>query len=80
MQCSSRHSGPPLQEKLVDWTHGDHVDAAGILREHGERETDPEVSSWCRRWAKEHKALQKPARPVNIRGAAEISIKVRKPR
>lgn len=63
--------------EFVDWTRGDHVDAAHILREHSEREQDPEVRSWCRHWAKDHKALRKSTRKVSVRGAAEISIKIR---
>lgn len=70
----------PASGELGDWTRGDHVDATVILLEHSEREQDPMVRSWCRHWLKEHRALQKSARRVNIRGAAEISIKVRRPR
>jgi hypothetical protein len=70
----------PDEEDFVGWTHGDHIDASRILKEHGEREKDLEAGSWCRRWAKVHRALRKAARKVRVRGAAEISINVRGPR
>jgi hypothetical protein len=65
---------------FCDWTRGDHIDASRILKEHGEREQDTEVGSWCRRWAKAHRAMRKAVRRATIRGAAEISIKIRGPR
>jgi hypothetical protein len=71
---------PPSPGTFTDWTRGDHADATCILREHSEREQDSEVRSWCRRLAKEHRSLQNAARQVKIRGAAEISIKIRSPR
>ncbi len=74
----TRHALSPGE--FVDWTRGDHVDAAHILREHSERVQDPEVKSWCRRWARDHRAMRKSARSVRVRGAAEISIKIRGPR
>jgi hypothetical protein len=68
----------PSAEAFLHWTRGDHVDAERILKEHGEREADPRISSWCRRWAKTHRGLRKSAvLRVSIRGAAEISIKTR---
>lgn len=70
----------PDVEKFAGWTRGDHVDASRILKEHSEREVDPGVGSWCRRWAKAHRALRKSAKTSFVRGAAEISIKVRGPR
>src|SRR4029077_8668487 len=70
----------PTPEEFINWTRGDHIDAERILREHGERELDPRTHSWCKRWAKAHRELRKSARRVHIRGAAEISIKVRGPR
>lgn len=70
----------PEPEKFINWTRGDHIDAERILKEHGEREQDPRLNSWCRRWAKAHREWRKSARRVHIRGAAEISIKVRGPR
>jgi hypothetical protein len=72
----SRHS--PSVEAFRHWTRGDHVDAERILKEHGEREVDPKISSWCRHWAKAHRGLRKlSSKTVSIRGAAEISIKTR---
>jgi hypothetical protein len=65
---------------FVNWTRGDHIDAERILREHGEREQDQRIQSWCKRWTKAHKELRKSARRVSVRGAAEISIKIRGPR
>lgn len=67
----------PSAEAFLHWTRGDHVDAEHILKEHGERERDPMISSWCRGWAKAHRGLRKSAGRVVIRGAAEISIKTR---
>lgn len=65
-------------EAFLNWTRGDHVDAEHILKEHGERESDPRISDWCRRWAKTHRGLRKSSgQRVSIRGAAEISIKTR---
>jgi len=73
-------SRSPVPENFINWTRGDHIDAERILREHGEREQDPETNSWCKRWAKAHRELRKSAQRVKIRGATEISIKVRGPR
>jgi hypothetical protein len=70
----------PASGEFINWTCDDHIDAARILREHGEREQDPKISDWCRRWARTHRALRKSARRVSVRGAAEISIKIRGPR
>lgn len=70
----------PDAEDFVEWTGGDHIDASRILREHGERERDLEVGSWCRHWARAHRAMRRSARRTRVRGAAEISIKVRGPR
>ena len=67
----------PSSKAFHDWTRGDHADAEHILKEHGERETDPEISSWCKRWAKAHRGLRKASKRVSIRGGAEISIKTR---
>jgi len=68
----------PPAEAFLHWTRGDHVDAERILKEHGERETDPKISSWCRRWAKVHRGFRKAvSKRVAVRGAAEISIKTR---
>lgn len=72
----TRHA--PSAESFLHWTRGDHVDAEHILKEHGEREPDSQISSWCRHWAKTHRGLRKSAaKRVSIRGAAEISIKTR---
>lgn len=70
----------PDRGDFVDWRRGDHIDASRILREHGEREQDPEVKEWCKHWARAHRAMRKFARRAHIRAAAEISIKVRGPR
>lgn len=68
----------PSAEAFLHWTRGDHVDAERILKEHGEREPDPKISSWCRRWARAHRGLRKSvSKRVTVRGAAEISIKTR---
>lgn len=70
----------PAAGDFFGWTRGDHNDASHILREHGERESAREVRSWCKRWAKIHRALRKTAaKGVSVRGA-EVSIKVRGPR
>lgn len=65
----------PTKRRFVDWTRGDHVDAARILAEHGDRENDPDVKSWCKRWAKVHRLVGRSSRAVLIRAAAEISIR-----
>jgi hypothetical protein len=67
----------PSAETFRNWTRGDHVDAEHILKEHGEREANPEISSWCKHWAKAHRGLRKASKRVSIRGGAEISIKTR---
>jgi hypothetical protein len=73
--CSS-----PDVEKFVGWTRGDHVDASRILVEHGERERDPEVGSWCERWAKIHRAVSKSGSAAIVRAAAETAILSRRRR
>jgi hypothetical protein len=70
----------PAPEVFSHWTRGDHTDAERILKEHGEREQEPRLSDWCRRWAKMHRGMRKSGKRVNVRGAAEISIKTRGPR
>jgi len=70
----------PAPEEFVRWIRGDHIDAERILKEHSEREQDPKISAWCKRWAKAHRTLRKSARRMSVRGAAEISIKIRGPR
>lgn len=65
---------------FVGWTRGDHIDASRILREHSEREQDPEVGSWCKRWAKAHRLVRRMSKKARVRGAAEVSIKIRGPR
>jgi hypothetical protein len=45
-----------------DWAREDHKDAAGILAEHGEREQDPLIASWCARWARLHRDVSR--RPI----------------
>jgi hypothetical protein len=46
----SRHA----KAKLADWSRGDHVDASRILLEHGERESDPQLATWCTHWSSLH--------------------------
>jgi hypothetical protein len=46
-----------IKEKFADWTGGEHRDASRILMEHGEREPDGEISSWCKRWSRVHRDL-----------------------
>jgi hypothetical protein len=70
----------PAPGEFADWARGDHVDASRILKEHSEREQDPEISSWCRRWARALRTMRRSARRLSIRGAAEISVKIRGPR
>lgn len=65
---------------FLDWTRGDHVDASRILMEHGERETDPKIGSWCTHWARAHRAIGKSPKAVHVRGAAEASIGPRRRR
>jgi len=69
----------PDMTRFENWTPGDHLDAARILVEHGERETHPELGPWCTRWAGAHWALGKSARRgrrPRVRGAAEAAIRV----
>ena len=70
----------PDMGPFVDWTPGDHLDAARILMEHGERSPDP-LESWCSHWAPAHWELGKHARRKRqkscasvVRGAAETKI------
>lgn len=56
------------------WSRGDHFDASRILMEHGEREQDQEVGSWCINWGRAHHATAKSSRRARIRGAAETII------
>jgi hypothetical protein len=49
-------SSTPTADACVDWTRGDHADAARILKEHGERELDRTIAAWCKRGARAHKA------------------------
>ena len=66
---------------FTGWSRGDHIDAYRILREHGERETDPEIGPWCTRWAKAHRAIGRAGKRITrIRGAAEIMIRTKGPR
>jgi hypothetical protein len=80
----------PAQKKVdlsafASWSPGDHVDAYRILNEHAERAKD-EVSEWCKRWAKAHKAIGKKAKEkmrqntARIRGGAEATILSRRGR
>lgn len=72
--------GTPNVTQFVSWTRGDHVDASSILAEHGEREQDPKIGPWCKRWAKAHRKLRKRQKKrseesVRILGAAETSVR-----
>ena len=46
-----------VRATFPDWTGGEHKDAYRILQEHGEREPDPKIASWCTRWSKTHRDL-----------------------
>jgi hypothetical protein len=74
------HDSPDVDETCVGWTRGDHVDAARILAEHGERERDHAVGSWCKRWAKIHRLVSKSGRATSVRAAAETAILSRRRR
>lgn len=65
----------PDKRRFVGWTRGDHVDASRIFAEHGDREGDPEVKEWCKRWAKTHRLVGRSSRVGLIRAAAETSIR-----
>ncbi len=66
----------PDKAKIADWTRGDHVDASRILMEHGEREPDPKVASWCTHWSSVHwDAGRRPRSSARVRGAAETLIR-----
>ena len=60
----------------ADWTPGDHVDTSRILKEHGERERDRRVGSWCAHWARIHRdsASLRPG-GVTVRSAAETLLR-----
>ena len=66
-------SKSPDLTRLVNWTRGDHVDAARIFAEHSEREPDPKAAEWCVHWAKTHKKMKK-SNVLHVRGAAETSL------
>ncbi len=74
----------PEDGRFVGWTRGDHVDAARILAEHGERESNPEVGEWCKRWAKSHRRVSKSGSAAAtagvVRAAAETTILSRRRR
>lgn len=44
-------------DRFDDWTRGDHLDAWRIFAEHGEREPDREIGSWCAGWGDIHRSL-----------------------
>lgn len=71
-------SASPDGETFNGWTRGDHVDAARILAEHSDRDDNHEVRSWCKRWAKIHRAISKSGSAAVdttiIRAAAETAI------
>lgn len=59
-----------------DWTSGDHFDTSRILREHGERERDRKIGTWCTRWARVHRdSADGRTRNLNVRGGAEATIR-----
>jgi hypothetical protein len=66
--------GAPDLEMCIGWTRGDHVDAARILTEHGERDSDPTIGSWCKRWAKIHRSISRSGSAAIVRAAAETAI------
>ena len=68
-------SSSPDMAAFNSWTRGDHVDASRILAEHGDREDDPEVAEWCKRWGKVHRTVGRSTRAALIRAAAETSIR-----
>lgn len=68
-----RHHTPD-PDHFDGWTRGDHVDASRILREHGEREVDEQIGSWCVNWARAHRAARPRRRSLRVRGAAETAI------
>jgi hypothetical protein len=54
------HDAPDTRhakEKFADWSRGEHKDASQILLEHGEREPDEQIASWCTHWSSLHWAL-----------------------
>jgi len=62
--------------KFEDWTRGDHYDTSRILKEHGERESDHKIGSWCARWARLHADESgATSRRTHIRGATETNIR-----
>jgi hypothetical protein len=62
--------------EYADWTPGDHVDTSRILREHGERERDRRVGTWCTRWGRVHRdAADGRSRGLSVRGGAEATIR-----
>jgi hypothetical protein len=69
----------PDADHFVSWTRGDHIDASRILQEHGERETDPTVGTWCESWANTHRRLSSRRRKKLglVRGAVELAIRVK---
>lgn len=71
------HRTPPLED-FVGWSRCDHIDAARILLEHGERERDEQAGSRCMRWAEVHHATARPSSRAHIRGGAEIAILARR--
>lgn len=67
--------GDPDVGSLTGWSRGDHLDASRILVEHGEREREHEIGTWCFHWAKAHKATAKSRRRgLRVLGAAETAI------
>jgi hypothetical protein len=75
------HRTPPLED-FVGWSRCDHIDAAAILIEHGERMTNEREGRWCTRWAIVHRATARPTKQAqaHIRGGAEIAILSRRQR
>ena len=73
-------SHAPALEDFVGWSRCDHIDAARILMEHGERMVNEPAGNRCLRWAEVHQETARPARRAHIRGSAEIVILSRRGR
>lgn len=74
---------PTVDDPLVDfagWTREDHVDAARILTENGERENDSEVESLCWKRVKIHRDIAKLSRRPMLRIPAETSVRLMRSR
>jgi hypothetical protein len=72
---SSDSSDSPDMSEFAGWTHGDHLDAARILMEHGEREADP-VGALCLQWSDIHRSIGKRAKK-KLRRARDTRSQIR---